>query len=185
MKRLLVSFAALAVLLFLASPAFAQKGRGPGGAAGGPGIGSTHANANAGTKSDTGKGKAPNAKDAGKKTPDQILANNTKLSDKLAKLLPNGMTPQQACANFKNLGQCVAAIHVAHNLGIDFNSLECDMTLKPVSGTTCPANTGTGSKGMSLGQAIDTLKPGSDAKAESKKATKQANDDIKESGSSS
>jgi len=95
----------------------------------------------------------------GSKAPGELLSQNSKLSDNLQKLL-SGITPQQACANFKNLGQCVAAIHVAHNLRIDFNSLECDMTLKPVPTSptaTCP--TGTGTKGMSLGASIQTLDP--------------------------
>jgi hypothetical protein len=87
-------------------------------------------------------------------------------------------TPQQVCPNFKNLGQCVAAIHVAHNLGINFNSLECDMTLKPVPGSACPLNTATGSKGMSLGASIDALKPGTDSKTEAKKAVTQAKQDM-------
>ncbi len=58
------------------------------------------------------------------------------------------------------------------------------MTLKPVApATTCPAGTATGSKGMSLGKSIQTLDPNADAKSESKKATKQADADMKESNS--
>ena len=97
----------------------------------------------------------------GPKAPDSLLSQNSKLSDNLQKLL-SGITPQQACANFRNLGQCVAAIHVAHNLKIEFNSLECDMTLKPVPTSptaTCPTGTGIGTKGMSLGASIQTLDP--------------------------
>jgi hypothetical protein len=97
----------------------------------------------------------------------------------------NGMplTPQEACANFRSLGQCVAAIHVANNLGIGFNKLACDMTLQPVTTTMCPAGTATGSKGMSLGASIDVLKPGTDGKTEAKKAVTQADQDVKGSGS--
>lgn len=103
----------------------------------------------------------------GKKTPDQILSNNTKLSSNLDKLLPNGMTAQQACAGFKNLGQCVAAIHVSHNLDIPFADLKTKMT-----------------GGDSLGKAIETLKPQVNSKAESKKANKQANADLNAAASS-
>ncbi len=184
MKRLLVSFVALAGLLFLAGPAFAQRGHspggGPGGAMGGPGGTSgshEHVSAN------SGPGNA-NSMDAGKKTPDQLLMHNTKLSDKLASLLPKGTIPQQACSEFKNLGQCVAAIHVAHNLHLDFACLKDNMIgIVPATGSGCPP--GTGSKKLSLGQSITELKPGIDAKAESKKATKQADSDIKESESRS
>jgi hypothetical protein len=75
-------------------------------------------------------------------SPDQLLSQNTKLSDNLSKLLPTGVTAQQACNSFKNLGQCVAAIHVSHNLGLDFNALKCDITGKADTPTaTCPTNT--------------------------------------------
>jgi hypothetical protein len=184
MKRVLFTSAMLSLALVAAAPAFAQRGGRGGGppagspSSGAPGMSSTHGNSS--SNSNTTKG---SSSDAGKKTPDELLSQNTKLSDKLGKLLPKGITPQQACQNFRNLGQCVAAIHVAHNLRIDFNSLACDMTLKPVAGTTCPAGTGTGTKGMSLGQSIDALKPpGTDGKSESKKATAQAKDDMRGSG---
>ena len=170
MKRtiLIVTFLG-AIFWITTTPAFAQHGR-PAGAADAPrGAAASRSGGSSAT-------------DAGKKTPDQLLSKNTRLSDNLTKLLPSGTTPQQACQNFKNLGQCVAAIHVAHNLGINFNSLACDMTLKPVvPATSCPA--GTGSKGMSLGKSIDALKPGTDSKSESKRATEQANADIKQTNS--
>lgn len=178
MKRLFVPFLVLAVLFFLGSSAYAQKGGRPSGTPGvTPASGASHSEGS----SHSGKG---NTVDAGKKTPDELLNQNQKLSDNLAALLKKmgvNATPQQACQNFKNLGQCVAAIHVSHNLGIDFNSLACDMTLKPVAGSTCPAGTGTGSKGMNLGQSIEALKPGTSGKTESQKAMKQANQDIKAS----
>ncbi len=126
----------------------------------------------------------------GPKTPDTLLSQNTKLSSNLTNLLPSDMTAQQACANFKNLGQCVAAIHVAKNLGIDFNSLECDMTLQPVptgsttTPATCPAGTGTSSKGMSLGASIQALNPTlskSNVKSAAKTGQKQAHTDLSHS----
>lgn len=54
------------------------------------------------------------------------------------------------------------------------------MTLKPVNTSMCPAGTGTGSKGMSLGASIEALKPGTDSKTESHK---EAIQDMKDSGS--
>lgn len=178
MKRLIGSFLAATTMLFLGTSAYAQKGHPGGGAGPASGMGASHSDAS--SHSGNGNGASVNG---GQKAPDQLLSQNTKLSDNLGKLLPTGITPQQACQNFKNLGQCVAAIHVSKNLGIDFNSLACDMTLKPVVGTACPANTATGSKGMSLGASIEALKPGTNGKSESKSAMKQANQDIKESGS--
>jgi hypothetical protein len=49
----------------------------------------------------------------------------------------------------------------------------------PAKGSACPA--GTGSKSLSLGKTIQTLDPKADSKLESKKATKQADADIKDS----
>jgi len=180
MKRTIVPFLTLTTLLFFASASYAQGGR-PGGVpgSGGPGgMGATHGGA-----PNHGGPNAPGSMDAGKKTPDQLLSQNTKLSDNLGNLLTKmgvKATPQQACQNFKNLGQCVAAIHVANNLGLDFNSLACDMTLKPVGSGTCAS---TPSKAMSLGSSIEALKPGTGGKAEAQKAMKQADQDIKDSAS--
>jgi len=101
-------------------------------------------------------------------SPKQLSNPNSKLSSNLQKLLPAGTTPQQACSGFKNLGQCVAAIHVSHNLGIPFADLKSKLT---------------GSNSESLGKAIQALKPSSNSTAEKKKAEKQAQDDINESES--
>ncbi len=101
-------------------------------------------------------------------TPKQLSNPNSKLSSNLQKLLPAGTTPQQACSGFRNLGQCVAAIHVSHNLGIPFSDLKNKMT---------------GPNSVSLGKAIQDLKPASDPATERKKAEKQAQNDMNESGS--
>lgn len=172
MKRLIVPFLAAGTLLFLGPSLYAQHGR-PSGTPGSMGAGHSDASSH----SNAGNAGATNS---GQKAPDRLLTQNAKLSDNLGKLLPTGVTPQQACQNFKNLGQCVAAIHVSHNLGIDFNSLACDMTLKPVGTGTCAT---TPSKAMSLGASIDALKPGTNGKTEAQSAMKQAHQTIKESGS--
>lgn len=100
------------------------------------------------------------------KSPDTTLERNAKLSSKLNGLLPPGTTAQQACSGFKNLGNCVAAIHVSHNLGIPFEDLKDRMT---------------GSKPEKLGTAIHSLDPEVNAKAEATKARHQADADIDES----
>jgi hypothetical protein len=96
------------------------------------------------------------------------LTQNTKLSSKISSL--TGMNAQQACSGFKNLGQCVAGAHVAHNLGgsCTFTNLKGAMT---------------GAHSESLGQAIHGCNPHVDARAEAKKGKKQADDDIKEPSS--
>ena len=113
---------------------------------------------------DHSMGNASRPADMGSQSPD-ILSRNMKLSNKLDSLLPKGMTAQQACTGFKNLGQCVAAIHVSNNLGISFDDLKAKTA---------------GAHSENLGKAIHDLKPDVDAKAESKKAQKQADQDLRE-----
>lgn len=159
----------LAVVAF-SMTALAQHGHGPGGSMG-PGVG------HGATGSDHGSMNSSSGSTHGMTT-DQILTKNTALAGKIQTL--TGMSAQQACAGFKNLGQCVAAAHVSKNLGISFACMQADMTKQaPSKDSACP--TGTGSKSMSLGKAIQTLSPTADSKAESKKAEKQADADIKES----
>ena len=101
-------------------------------------------------------------------TVDQQLSKNTQLSGKIQKL--TGMAAQQACDGFKNLG-------------ISFVCMKSDMTGQaPQSGSNCP--TGTGTKSMSLGKAIQTLDPNANSKTETKKGTQQANQDLKPSSNS-
>jgi hypothetical protein len=180
MKRsILIATFTTAAFFIATTPALAQHGRpsSPGAPAGS--MGGTHGDAS----SHSGSGSGNAGTNAGAKSPDQLLNNNSHLSANLQKLLPTGTTPQQVCANFTNLGKCVAAIHVSHNLGIDLNSLVCDMTLKPIGTATCPAGTATGSKGMSLGSSIAALDPNVNSKSESKKANQQAKQDVNGSGS--
>ena len=106
----------------------------------------------------------------GPKSSTDILAQNTKLSSRLGELLPAGSDVQQASAGFKNLGQFVAAVHVAHNLGIPFDELKAKMT---------------GPDSESLGKAIKSLKPDVNSKAEAKKAKRQAKQDIRQAKESS
>ncbi|HEX9202187.1 MAG TPA: hypothetical protein VF865_21695 [Acidobacteriaceae bacterium] len=114
---------------------------------------------------------------AGSSSPTTVLDNtrlNTSLTNALSKSgisVPGGNL-QSACSGFKNLGECVAAMHVAKNLDIPggFDALKSKTT---------------GANAVSLGDAIQTLSPNANAKAESKKAGKQANHDIGEVGSES
>jgi hypothetical protein len=105
------------------------------------------------------------------------LSANTKLDSSLtAALGKSGVTIpdgnlQAACSGFKNLGQCVAALHVSKNLGIPFGDLQAKMT---------------GSSSVSLGKAIQDLGGANvNSKAEAKKANKQANADLDAAGSAS
>jgi hypothetical protein len=97
------------------------------------------------------------------------VASNAALSARLTPLLPPGMTLADAAAGFKNQGQFIAALHVAHNLNIPFASLKTQMIA-----------------GDSLGDAIHKLKPQLDSgsvQASVQAADGQAQTDIQGSGS--
>jgi hypothetical protein len=165
MKR---SFMALVAIATFSISAVAQRGGHGGGPPIGGGMGPSHSMGNPNNTQGQPKShdQQQQPSDLGKKSPDEILSNNTKLSSNLEKLLPKGVTAQQACSGFKNLGQCVSAIHVAHNLDIPFDQLKDKLT---------------GANPESLGKAIQQLKPDADAKAEAKKGQKQADHDLRES----
>lgn len=99
-------------------------------------------------------------------TVSEQLQRNTHLSTGLAKLLPAGTNLQTASAGFKNLGQFVAAVHVAHNLGIPFDELKDTMIGPPKK---------------NLGQAIHQLRPAANSKAQVQDAQRQAKQDLKRS----
>ncbi len=158
----------LLALLFLAgsSPLFAQHGH-PGGPPAG-GAGASHAGGPGMGGGNAGGGNAPSTSQMMHASPSNVLSHNTAIAGKIKAL--TGQDASTACGGFKNLGQCVAAAHVAQNLNIPggFDALKAKMT-------------GTGS--VSLGKAIQTLAPNANAKAESKKANKQAEQDLNESNS--
>jgi hypothetical protein len=165
-----LNIAKLGVLLVASAVlCLGQHGRGgaPSGHPSGPPSGAVSGMGDSGRgTSDRGAPASPSQSQ--KRSPQQLLDQNTKLSSNLQKLLPPGTTSQQACSGFSNLGQCVAAIHVSHNLGISLSDLKGKIT---------------GSNSEGLGKAIHELKPDVDANAEKKKAEKQAKDDINGSAS--
>ena len=104
--------------------------------------------------------KAPQAK--GPQTAGQHLALQPKLAAKIQPLLPPGTDLQVASAGFKNLGQFIAAVHVSRNLEIPFDQLKLRLT---------------GPDAISLGKAIQELRPAADAATEVKRAEAQAKKD--------
>jgi len=166
MKKHHMFVLAVAVALYCA-PAFAQHG---GGRPAGVGAGSTGAPTGAGSEA-SGRPSDPGSAGMGHSgiasgSPTSVLDNNhvttalTKALTKSGVTIPNGNL-QSACSSFKNLGQCVAALHVAKNLNLSFSDLQTKM----------------GSE--SLGKAIqDVGGPNVNAKSEAKKANKQASQDL-------
>ena|SRR5579859_3854289 len=154
----------VALAAFAALPVFAQHGHGGGASGSMHGSSSMHGDDHSSThgKSDDHDMDHDGSHSHGGSI-SQKLASNTKLAGKLQSLLPPGTNLQTAASGFKNLGQFVAAVHVSHNLGIPFDQLKAKM-LGPPS--------------MSLGKAIQALKPTANAKAELKKAEHQAHQDL-------
>ena len=153
----------VALTFAFSSPVLAQHGGGPPAGHGAMGAGnSSHGGGN--------NSEATNHTDISHASPGTVLSHNTAIANKI-KALTNEEA-KTACNGFKNLGQCVAAAHVAKNLNITggFDALKAKMM-------------GTG--GMSLGKAIEAIEPSANSKAEVKKANKQASDDMKEAETSS
>ncbi len=171
MNRSIILLATFAVVFSLSGlPLFAQHG---GGRAGGGGFGHGMGGPNSGGGPKTpGKDRDMDSSMRGAKTPSELLMHNTRLASKLLTLLKEQSPPitdlQGAASGFKNLGQFVAAVHVSHNLGIPFQQLKGKLV---------------GATAESLGKAIRDIKPEVNVKAETKKAHKQANDDLNEAES--
>lgn len=157
MKHSILVFSAALSLAFT-PPAFAQRSHPGGGPPPGHGTGS-----NPGMSGSHEAGSSAHSDMHG--SPSDVLNHNTAIAGKIKSL--TGQDAQTACNGFKNIGQCVAAAHVAKNLDIPggFAALKAKLT---------------GSSSVSLGKAIEELAPKADAKAEAKKANKQASDDMKE-----
>ncbi len=152
-----------AITLVFSAPAFAQRSHpSPGGPPSGRGPGS----GSAASGSHEAGGTAHT--DMSHASPGDVLSHNTAIAGKIKTL--TGQDAQTACNGFKNLGQCVAAAHVAKNLDIPggFDALKAKVT---------------GSGAVSLGKAIKGFAPNADAKAEEKKANKQASNDLEGSSS--
>ena len=140
-------------------------GHGVGGTMGGPAGGmpsgaqrGIESPAGAQDRGRSGERQAPAAAQGQGKTAQDLLTQNPKLADNVAKLLP-GTNVQDAASGFSNLGEFVSAAHVSNNLGIPFADLKTRLLA-----------------GDSLGTAIHALKPGVDAQLEVSKARARADE---------
>ena len=92
------------------------------------------------------------------------------LGARIEHMLPAGMTLNTASAGFRNQGQFIAAVHASRNLGIPFADLKAAMIGTPTQ------------PGLSLGQAIQKLKPFANAKSEAVRAERESEHDIEIEG---
>jgi hypothetical protein len=102
------------------------------------------------------------------------------LGSRIEHMLPANMTLDTASAGFRNQGQFIAAVHVSQNLGIPFADLKATMLGTPLPGSTTAALSP-----MSLGQAIQQLKPFANATTETSRAETQATSDLRTTSTSS
>ena len=98
-------------------------------------------------------------------------------------VLPKGTDLRDACSTFKELDDCVAALHASHNLKLSFSCLKWDVTGVEARGHAPTCKGPGGEKRMSLSKAIHLLKPDANAKAEAKQAEKQARNDLLDASS--
>jgi hypothetical protein len=122
------------------------------------------------------KGPSPTASE-------QLAANKEeerKLSLQLQAVLPPRTSLKDACAGFKNLNDCVAVLHVTHNLTIKFNCLKWDVTGAKPAGDVKSCAAPSKDKAMDLSKAIRELKPDANSRMEAKNAEKRAREDIKD-----
>ena len=101
------------------------------------------------------------------------IQNDAAFRSKIQSLLPLSMDIKTAESGFKNHGQFIAALHVSKNLMIPFDQLKAKMTGVSVNA----AGQTTNSTPMSLGKAIQALRPdlpANQANEEAKRAEKQA-----------
>jgi len=111
MKRSTLILAA-AISLAFSVPAFAQRTHpSPGG---GPPSG--RGNGSGSSMSESHENGAATHTDMSHASPSTVLSHNTAIAGKIKTL--TGQDAATACAGFKNMGQCVAAAHVAKNLNI-------------------------------------------------------------------
>ncbi len=98
-------------------------------------------------------------------------------------LLPDGTKLSDACENFKELSECLAALHASHNTGVRFDCLKWDLTAIQPSADMSACKGPESYKRMSLSKSIELNKPEARGKTEAKNAEKQARTDLKAAGS--
>src|SRR5258708_32892936 len=113
-----------AMSLGFSAPAFAQRSHPSpaGGMSSGQGTGSGS------SMSESHENGAATHTDMSHASPSTVLSHNTAIADKIKTL--TGEDAATACNGFKNMGQCVAAAHVAKNLNIPggFDALKAEIT---------------------------------------------------------
>ena len=91
-------------------------------------------------------------------------------------------TLKQACVNFLQRVDCLAALHASHNIGLNFACVKSNVTGVRVGTDTSSCRMPASDKPLSLAQTIKLLKPDADAKSAAKDAESVARQELAEAG---
>jgi hypothetical protein len=104
----------------------------------------------------------------------------TKLQAK--QVLSADATLKQACVNFLQRLDCLAALYASHNVGLNFACVKSNVTGVRVGTDTSSCRMPAGDKPLSLAKTIKLLKSDADAKSAAKDAETIAKQDLAEAG---
>jgi hypothetical protein len=124
-------------------------------------------------------------RESGKTAGDELDAkteHSKRLTERLRaqQLLAENMDVKAACGTFKELADCVAALHATHKLGMDFQCVRVNMTHVHSAADPATCKAPEKDEAIGLAQVIRLLKPDANAKAEAKEAEKAAKEDLRE-----
>jgi hypothetical protein len=122
-----------------------------------------------------------------KKSADALDANTdqtNRLNSRLQAqgVLASGTSVKDACATFQQVGDCLAALHASHSLGIDFGCVRSNMTGVRTGIDVAACKVPDNDKPQSLYKTIKLLKPDAKAKKAAKEAEGQAKEDLRDTG---
>ncbi|HUI76092.1 MAG TPA: hypothetical protein VLX32_14170 [Candidatus Acidoferrum sp.] len=122
-----------------------------------------------------------------KKTTDSLDASSDqtkKLNDRLQAqgILAANSSVKDLCTTFRELADCLAALHASHSLGLDFACVRANATGVKTGVDTSSCRMADTDKPLNLVKTIKLLKPDANAKSAAKDAEILAKQDVKETG---
>jgi hypothetical protein len=97
-------------------------------------------------------------------------------------VLASGASVKDACTNFQQIGDCLAALHASHSLGMDFGCVRSNMTGVRTGIDVASCKVPDSDKPLSLTKTVKLLKPDVNSKKATKQAEGQAKEDLKDTG---
>jgi hypothetical protein len=91
-------------------------------------------------------------------------------------------TLKQACVNFLQRVDCLAALHASHRVGLNFECVKSNVTGVRVGTDTNSCRMPASDRPLSLAKTIKLLKPDADAKGAAKDAESLAKQELAEAG---